>query len=195
MSTKASFKRDVANHQLRIRLDEPGYKHLVCAVPGSSVFRFEIATFPNYLCFAGGMGEFVFSRESDMLNFFKTSAHNGAPNYDYWAEKCCGVDRSSGIKEFHLKAFISVINDLCEELEGEEERAFVKKELKCYPPISNGNEAFRWASELIYNGETVFPDFWECDFEVYTHRFKWCCHSILWAIDQYDAVKADQEIP
>lgn len=48
------------------------------------------------------------------------------------------------------------------------------------------------AWSTLYGAEKTFEfvDFWECDHQVFTHRFQWCCFALAWAIKQYDDAKA-----
>jgi hypothetical protein len=40
-----------------------------------------------------------------------------------------------------------------------------------------------------------FVDFWEVDCTEYTHRFKWCCLALSWAMQVYDKSKAVEAAP
>jgi len=61
------FLNDIANHSMSIVRDDGVYRHLVFSNNGSSVFRFELITWPGYLAYTGDMGAFVFSRLNDMF--------------------------------------------------------------------------------------------------------------------------------
>ena len=42
---------------------------------------------------------------------------------------------------------------------------------------------------IEFDGLRPFEEIWEHDFQDYSHRFRWCCHAIEWAIDKYDESK------
>lgn len=94
------FARDTVKHQLTIRHDDGLYRHLYAADRSHGFHWFEIVTWPGALAVRGDMGAFTFSRNPDMLDFFRRSAWQGAPNLQYWAEKADAVDTHAGIREY-----------------------------------------------------------------------------------------------
>ena len=45
----------------------------------------------------------------------------------------------------------------------------------------------------IHPGQLDFTDFFDVDVTEYTGRYIWCCRAIVWAIQQYDQLKKEQE--
>lgn len=188
--TQESFLKDVANHRMTVMRDDGVYRHIVFAVPGSWCMRFELITWPGFLCYVGDMGAFCFSRIDDMFAFFRDdrSPDKLRINLQYWAEKLQAADKSDGAQEWSPEKFKAVIEHYLDN-DGEpvsaEVRAAVEEEV--LPHIDEGqHEAYRAASVFNYKG-FWFNDLWDHDFKEYTYRFIWCCYALAWGIRQYDA--------
>jgi hypothetical protein len=94
--TREHFEADTKDHGLTILFDNGLYRHLRLAKPGTRIAQFDIVTWPGFLAFTGDMGDYVFARLDDMLEFFR----GHAPNHSYWAEKCVAADKDSGIRAY-----------------------------------------------------------------------------------------------
>lgn len=195
---KERFLKNVAHHQMKIKLDQGSHRHLVFRNPKCSFDWFEIVTWPGSLVITGDMGTYVFSRTEDMFRFFRGHEE---PNLGYWAEKVqAGASGGkSCVKEFSIRIFKErVIEELREtdldDLPGGS-RAKILRALReeVFAPLedydSTHEEAHRLLSEFEYEGDQVFPDSFEMDFTEYTTHFQWCCWAIIWAIGKYDTAK------
>lgn len=89
-------QENVAGHQLTVLHDDGLYKHLRMAESGTRMWSWEMVTWPGHLATSGDIGDgYTFSRELDMIGFFKLAGRkeayysDGAPSIDfrYWAEK------------------------------------------------------------------------------------------------------------
>lgn len=132
--TQEVFLKDVATHEMKILLDNGVYRHLRFEGPRNNISWFEIITWPGTLAYHGDMGTFVFSRLTDMFEFFRTDFADGTLriNRSYWGEKLQAVDRD-GRKGSHrrfsedkLKAHVEEIvaewvKDSPEEYDSDEE--------------------------------------------------------------------------
>ncbi|MDR3381770.1 hypothetical protein [Cupriavidus basilensis] len=210
------FERDVASHEMTVIREDGVNRHLRFKKSGSSSYWFEILTWPNALCLHGDMGTYVFSRLTDMFEFFRTDqkrANEGELriNLGYWSEKLQAVDansRKGSATQFSAEKFTRVINeyrlrwirDGRDALTKEQRRELweaVNDEVLRY--IEDGEHAayqhaqdFHWAAIPPGRHHTyVFEDLWEHNFEEYTFHFIWCCYAIAWAIRQYDAAKVE----
>lgn len=86
--TAECFARDVSGHVLTVLHDDGVYRHLRCSNPESSGYWFEVVTWPGSLAIRGDMdGGYVFSRVTDMFEFFRRNGNNEGINPGYWAEK------------------------------------------------------------------------------------------------------------
>ena len=206
---KAKFFRDTAKHSMRVLKDDGLYRHLRFSNDGSSVYRFDLITWPGYLAYVGDMGDYVFSRIDDMFCFFARRDDKDREltiNPGYWSEKVQAYCRD-GIKEFTKDKFIEVIDDLATE--------FVDSHFSDHDPDDDSDEAgpddflaavqdevkdnagdqesaYDAASNFEWDGTRIFDDFYEHDLTDYTLRFEWCLWAIVWGIKQYDQSKQIQ---
>lgn len=107
------FLINTANHTMKVHRDDGIYRHLEFSRNGSNSYRFDLVTWPGYLCVTGDMGTWTFSRITDMFDFF-TASHFGRQesfliNPGYWSEKFeAGAGRGrreSPCFEFDAQAF------------------------------------------------------------------------------------------
>lgn len=197
------FIKHIANHKLTVRLDQPGYRHLSCSAPNTGNQRFDIITYPGVLVYSGDMGCYVFSRITDMLEFFRDGKAIGAPigiNPSYWGEKLlasCGTD---GHKEYCPELFkASVIGDAARQLrqqrdDGKLDRRQVAESIRylrrqVLACADDGEHAARKAAHDFTDKLIRFDDFYETNLQQFTVRYLWCCRAIVWAIREYDALK------
>ena len=108
--TPEMFLKDVKDHKLTILKDEGLYRHIRLSKPGTGIMRFDLITWPGYLCYTGDMGTYVFTRTADMFEFFRRSDDDRRYRIDlrYWAKKCESRDRD-GIKEFSEELFTRAV--------------------------------------------------------------------------------------
>lgn len=204
--TEESFLKDVANHQMTVKLDSGVYRHLRFAATGkmAGFSWFEIVTWPEYLAYSGDMGCFVFTRLTDMFEFFGCRPSDSKElyiNQGYWAEKLDAVDRDGrtpGAEEFSPERFRSEVEEHFEEWAKEEgltedQRKEFLEELECevLSLADDGEDDARRAlsnfSHKIDGIKLEFFDTWEWRFTEYTYRYTWCCYALAWAIRKYEA--------
>jgi len=212
--TQERFERDVAEHQMTVLHEDGVYRHIRFRRPDSSSMHFDLITYPSYLVYSGDMGCYVFSRLTDMFEFFRTDRlHRKDPsklyiNRGYWSEKLQAVDgsrRGGNATEFCEEKFTRVINEyrvnwiregresltkvqrreLWEAVDDDVLRYLDEGEHSVYPRAND----FSWSVGRDTH-HYHFADLWEHDFTDYTFHFTWCCYAIAWAIGQYDAAKA-----
>lgn len=184
------FLGDTKSHKMEILMDNNVHRHLRFTNNGSYVYRFELITWPGYLCVCGDMGTFVFSRIDDMFKFFRSKNEKLAINPGYWAEKCtAGKD---ALSEYQQEIFIRKINEWTDEWVEKLDpidacllRKTITDEVLLYAD-SGEHEAMRAALDFEFKGKRVFNDFWECSLRDWTFQFVWICYAIVWGIKQYD---------
>lgn len=197
--TEEQFLKEVAEHQMTVLNDSDGlYRHIRFSKPQSSVMYFDLLTWPGNLCYTGDMGTFVFSRLTDMFDFFRGRPHKGLEiNPHYWAEKVQASDRD-GVFEYSHDKFLEAVKEwvaeyIEENLSDDPEKAAELMEavqdevLNC---DSNEVRAYDAASNFEHE-DFRFHDFWEVDLKTYTHRYLWCCYALVWGIQQYDLSKIE----
>lgn len=204
---EAKFLEDVAQHHMKVLLDNGIYRHLRFASTGEHSWNqwFEIVTWPGRLAYSGDMGTFVFARLEDMFAFFRgrPSDHKGLYiNLGYWAEKLEAVDRCggrpSGAMQFSEELFRKRVKDEVKSIINS--YSLTRMEAKAvhdavYDEVLSAadggeHEAYRALHDFsvtIADHKIEFHDTWEWNIQEYTGRFIWCCYALAWAIQQYDA--------
>jgi hypothetical protein len=174
---------------------------------------FEIVTWPGYLSYSGDMGCFVFSRLTDMFEFFRHSPLNEREslyiNIDYWAEKLEAVDRlggrTPGAEAFSAeKAEARIHEEVNQWIEdyslSKKEQTELRVEIQnevLWALNDSESELYRALREFSYeikDEKLEFQDSWEWDLKEYTGRFIWCCYALAWGIRQYDKAKQIEEV-
>lgn len=219
--TQQRFERDVAQHQMTVVRDNSVDRHIKFRKPDSSSYWFEILTWPGALCIRGDCGTYVFSRLTDMLEFFRTDAKHAKGdelgiNPQYWMEKIIAVDSNCGhqgsAKKFSLDEFKRKVVGWFRRYtearwygENREHRWAVWEAIRELIEEADSWDASHnyqllrdfsaWIEgEARYDFHNFFDDFWEVDCTEYDFSFIWNCYAIAWAIRQYDAAKlATQE--
>lgn len=202
------FFQDTNNHVMTILRDDGLYRHIRFSVPGSSVYRFDLVTWPGYLAITGDMGSSTFTRVPDMFAFFRAAPGRGDTpaealciNPPYWAEKLVAVDRH-GWKELDQEHFKRVI---VEQIRTYGEAGKKKKILQdvreeIFSLVNedrHGVEAMNAAYAFNSNGFT-FYDLFDHNFEKPDFHFLWLLWAIVWGIRQYDqrdSVTGNKEAP
>lgn len=137
--SKEDFLQDVYEHRLIIKKDDPDYKHLQF-IDEKRRFPFNIITWPGHLCITGDMGTFVFSRNFDMISFFRMDSLEIKPGY--WTSKL--LTNKDDALEFDPELFKQALLEWIEEYPDEE---IIKEEIE--------NELFPYADDgidvAIYN--------------------------------------------
>jgi hypothetical protein len=199
------FKKQVANHQLTIIKDEGTHRHLRFKCPDTNNHYFDIITWPGSLCYTGDMGTYVFSRLTDMFEFFRGSHDRYRIDYRYWAEKLQAVDKWTGVSKFSPRIFKENIKDRfdswAESLRDGDYSSSEKEKLIAnvwqqvedeilYYADDNEYAAQQAAYEFTHSAHPdLFQDFYEYGCMEYTYHFLWCCWALRWGIALYDDAK------
>ena len=156
-----SFLKDVSKHEMTVKLDNGVYRHLRFGQPNSSNMWFDIVTWPGFLAYTGDMGSFVFTRSSDMFEFFRTDSKKGGLgiNLNYWSEKLEAVDRdgrSGSYKDFspermrvHVEEHVAQWIEECEL--SEDAAAELKEAVE--------EEVYRYLDDSEHEARTAVRDF------------------------------------
>lgn len=191
------FKSDTANHTMEVLHDDGLYRHLKFSNGGSQVYRFDLITWPGYLCISGDMGCYTFSRVRDMFEFFRDDRGSMGINPGYWQEKIQAgpsIAPRDIAKEWSPEQFreqiLTHFEDHTEDLDGEA-RDELWEAIKDEVLVHDDNEdcAMRAAMDFRHgNGPDLFEfeDFFEHDCTEWSFHYLWCCYAIVWGISQYD---------
>lgn len=190
------FFMDTKNHLMTVFLDECVYRHIRFSIPGSSIYRFDLVTWPGYLAITGDMGSSTFSRVHDMFTFFRAEPGRGDKpaeaigiNPSYWAEKLVAIDRH-GWKEFDQEHFRRVIVEQIREYGEPGKKRKILKDAReqifsALAEDQGGIAAMTTAYCFKSNGFT-FHDLFDHNFEKPKFHFLWLLWAIVWGIRQYD---------
>ncbi len=201
------FKLDTAKHQLTALHEDGLYRHLRLQQPGTGHHWFDLITWPGSLTIKGDMGSYTFSRDRDMLDFFRRSAYRGGPNLQYWEEKLDAADAQSGIRAYSedlLRQHIADDVTACAEsasaayMDGLRE-ALDDDLLGEYSGwcLQDEGDALAGVRQFSYRPDdapaseepfTFDPTEWVVT--DYAWHYLWCCHAIVWGIAAYDRAKA-----
>lgn len=181
------FAKDVENHQMQVLVDDDLHRSLLFKQPNTGNQYFRINTWPHHLCISGDMGTFVFSRLPDMFEFFRGDKE---PNLGYWSEK---LEAGTAEKYSEDKVRAEILRQTNEAgLEPTDLRhainSIAEMDLSCEAALQV--ELSVWHPEL--DGFEIDNEGFYCCSD-YTYHFTWCCHAIIWAIQQYDLAKVKQE--
>jgi hypothetical protein len=190
------FAADTATHSMIVLRDSGLYRHLRFKAPGTSMYYFDLITWPGALVVHGDCGTYQFNRIEDMFEFFRFF-RGGPVNEPYWSEKTPGGRRScksysEESTKRHVAEYLAeseedwpgVTAAWNERLEG----ACPEYDLTYEGTAREALESFAFP-ETVKAGERQFrfSDTWEWDLSEYDWWFTWCCHAILHGIREYDA--------
>lgn len=210
--TEQSFLKDVKDHIVEVIREDGVHRHIRFRKPGTMCMHFDLITWPDYLCYTGDMGTYVFRRLDDMFQFFRTDQDLDwlkskgltlGVNRGYWAEKLEASDKCDGVKKFDDSKFERIIKDYllrwvrdnADQTTKAERRDLwdeVMDDVVGADGDSGGHRkstaAYDFSHRVNSHVKFEFRDCWEYDFTDYTHRFLWCCYALAWGIKQYDNI-------
>lgn len=214
--TQERFLKDCAEHQMTIIRDDGVNRHLMFKEPGSSAYWFEIVTWPGVLAIRGDCGAYMFTRLSDMFEFFRTKPHRIKDgelyiNESYWMEKIIAVDSNCGnpgsAMKFSPEIFKREVVEWFRRYTSDDydaqnrlDRWMIWKAVReMLESADSHDENHNWTllrdfevwneDECEYQYKDFFCD-WERGCKEYDFSFLWNCYAIAWAVKQYDAHKA-----
>jgi hypothetical protein len=192
------FVRDTCDHKMQVFHDEGLYRHLRFVDPSSSMYWFDLVTWPGYLAIVGDAGDYVFCRTRDMFEFFESDFEDcrWGINPHYWGEKLQhgGSGGRSSAMSYSHEAFGAHLREWARE------EALHNYDMEMYPSLLTGAierellSEYTWSKEEALErlrdmedelGESPWPDAWEWDLREFDGQFLWCCWAIVWGIGQY----------
>lgn len=200
------FERDVADHVMAIHRDEGVGRHITFKKPGTSCYWFEILTWPGALCIRGDCGTYVFSRLTDMFEFFRSDRGRDPSklyiNPSYWCEKLQAVDCNGygdgRAREFDPDRFKGRVKERFDEYFesyeiSDEKRASLWRDIE-WNVLDRAHDGEIRAFDALndFHDEEfpgLFQDCWEWNCKEYSFHFMWNLYAISWAIKKYDAAK------
>lgn len=212
---RRAFERVVAStkkHQMAVLRDDGVYRHIRFKEPGTSIWWFDLVTWPGNLVVTGDIGAFHFARLTDMFEFFRNPP--GYINAGYWAEKLRGpvdptvyqpeIAKRKVFEEFWERRgdYPGQAADIWRALRHE----VLDEETLCSEEsVHRALSGFRYRVSVPIEPERDFvpqrvprrdsllfrfSDTWEWDFRDYDWHFLVSLHAIVWGINQYDKAKS-----
>lgn len=204
--TEERFLSDTKDHAMKVVSDDGLHRQITFSRNESSVYRFDLITWPGHLCITGDCGTYVFSRVPDMFEFFRMDDNDWNKNRDgglsinprYWGEKLLSIGTNAGYREFDEERFKERVTEYfnswkeCEE-PTDSRAAELWKEIEDHV-LSRADDgeiyAYQAAHDFDHEG-FYFQDFFDSGgTERYTFHYIWCLYAIAWGIEQYDSAKA-----
>ena len=192
---KEQFFKNIKDHQMSIVSDNNGHRHITFKRPESSVYHFNLTTWPGYLCISGDAGCYVFCRLHDMFEFFRTGVRDGdiRINPHYWGEKCVAMDKHQKIEKFSPEGFgKNVIERACHAMKVNQVHELpvpLRKNLDL-EVLSRAHDGEGFALEAAmgfeWQGKALLQDFFEVSCREWDYGYIWCLHAIVWGIKKYD---------
>jgi hypothetical protein len=169
--------RDLAEHTITVKHSHGMYRHWRCQKPGMWHMGFDIITWPGSLCYTGDMGDYLFQRTEDMVDFMSRACQD----YQYAAEKCV---TKHDIKEWREELFHKSLTDRLKEgktfrvmrqgsFRDESVAEKIREIRQAYDEYSSRHDA----EKAMYESQ-LWDELPNC--EQYTMHFLWCLHAIRW---------------
>jgi hypothetical protein len=183
------FTADVAGHEMTIMREDGLYRHLrfrrmVSRKRPTSLYYFDLITWPGHLAIDGDMGGFMFARTEDMFGFFRGSRIN--PGYS--AEKLRGP---AAVREYSEEKFGQLLDEYLAEYAKQEPGKAAERKAEFAARVDDCY-CEEGARELLrdFEDQGALYGTWEWDLSDWSYPFLWCLHAIQWGIRQYDLSKA-----
>lgn len=188
-NARERFEHDTAEHQITVLKDDGLYRHLRFKKPETSFYWYDIVTWPGRLVVCGDMGDYMFSRISDMFDFFEKGDQI---NPHYWSQKLQGCPTHA--RSYSHDAFCGRVREWAVDVEGEmppeeavEFRAAVAEQLLDHEDAHDESAAFGLLRDFEHAGRRIYdPSDWEL--REYDFAFLWCCWAIVGGIRRYRSV-------
>jgi hypothetical protein len=186
------FEAETARHGMIILHDDGVYRHLrFMDEKGSSLYWYDLVTWPGSLAFNGDYGSFVFSRSRDMFEFFPRSASSGI-NAWYWSEKLRAPAGRDAVRVWSPDRYRQLV---------EEWRDSHEEDMTAHDVVSFGSAVAESLLDDVYGPEDIggahrrlaafefqglrVSDSWEWDLRDWDLAFLWACWGIVRGIERY----------
>lgn len=192
--SRERFERETAGHEMEVIRDDGLYRHVRFQKPGTMIYHYDLVTWPGYLAIVGDCGDYVFSRITDMFDFFTDHGHGINPQY--WSEKL-QAPKGDAAQKYSYDVFVARVKDWLKDINeyGDVDpddmaglRLAVDEQLLSSDDARHSEDAaFMLLRDFDHKGRYI--DAWEWSLRDYDWSFLWCCWAIVWGIDQYRAAQ------
>lgn len=172
---------ETTEHELNILHSDDLYRHLRFQRPGTSIWHWDLITWPGSLAICGDVGQgYIFTRERDMLTFFDYGQPDGHINAGYWAEKLNRGSRS--VRAFSDEKFRAWLDG----------RQMGPNTI--FDERDDMTENLDWSVGSMDTAVSLLHDAdiaWDADdpetWQDYEYHFILALHAILWGAKKYHA--------
>lgn len=187
--SEIQFLKTVATHKVTVLRNEGVSRHLVCKRPDSGSYGFQIITERGMLMIWGDCGAYTFERTTDMFNFFRMDRNDFNHrkevtlniNPGYWSEK------------------VSDGNERCHQYDADMTRKALRDDLLENETFNtdeileslNFHDGEQLLAMSISDHEDLGYDYLDLIQRPPTHHFLWYLRAIVWTIQQFDALPAE----
>lgn len=186
----------IGDHEMTVLLDQGVHRHLRFAKPGTSIWSFNLITWPGYLTICGDLETYVFRRLDDMFEFFGSNV--GRINAHYWAEKLTAPKEARRFSHERFRAAVKQQYD--EAIEGghlDDTTGEAWDAIETDVLATDWGEVTDETTAYMNLDRFTWPEGsleWRFDtFDLDMRDFDWhyllCCHAIVWGIAKYRAEK------
>ncbi len=184
------------NHRMTILREDGLYRHIRFQEPGTSMWHFDLVTWPGHLVITGDLEDFHFARVEDMFEFFRGPV--GRINPGYWAEKLRGPQRYQSYSFEQLKRRVyEKFRNWCSLRPGPHAPLWQDLRYKLldddyvrYDESSARTALAQFRHTQASGARFEFSDVWDWDLNEFDYHFLLSLHAIVWGINWYDTVKA-----
>lgn len=201
-----SFLDSVGEHRMTVLRDDGLYRHVRFAAPGTSMYRFDLVTWPGHLVITGDLQDYHFTRLDDMFQFFRDNPDRPGLriNPDYWSEKLVGGRGRQVAEQYSFEAFKESLVDhflwtrdsIPEGMRAQVWRSIKEEILDDYEVQASKEYAYKAAAEYQFTHyqpggkrEVLFQfnEVYEWRFTEWDWHFLVSLNAIVWGIQQWDA--------
>lgn len=192
VTAKANFDEFTQQHELTILHDDGLYRHIRMAAPGTRMWSWDLVTVPGHLFFTGDIGDYTFSRLTDMFEFFSIPEGRRI-DYHYWAEKIQNHDARQGTRVFSPeKAKHAAVEAFWEMRVYHDHALDAWRDLRdsvLDPYVLGDRSVFYDAAFTWRHGSMEFHDIPDWDLDGWDTQFVTACHAIAAGVRAYNAAK------
>lgn len=189
------FEHDTRDHEMTVLREDGLYRHLRFKRPNDPFYYYDLVTWPGYLAIVGDCGDYIFSRERDMFEWFKGDGDRISP--DYWASKLQAPRGTNGVMRYSHDAFVAHLHSWARD-EANMDMGLGEEHPLMYPSLLIGAldreilcdythhpEQARDQLSFLENVIGYDMETWEWDLREFDPVFLWCCWAIVRGISQY----------
>lgn len=183
------------DHETTIIRDDGNYRHIRFKQPGTSIWWFDLVTWPGHLVIAGDLQDYHFASTDDMFGFFRRNGYADGINPEYWGEKLRGPGHRThqvfSPERFKRRVY-ECFRDWCGWHDGPHAPLWraIRQEVLTdeFGDVGDENRAHQLLMEFRH-GDFDFSDSGEWDLRDHDWHYLIACHAIVWGIKQYDKAR------